>query len=882
MRVNETQSKLEGLGLRASGVGELLERYGRQADAFRFAATEQLVALQAGEDGKAREIGSERSGPAYEAITLTIGEIQSSLRRRAERQRLLADLSIGSIILAALLLAAILYILKRRAYERGEVAAARASETRFRALVQNSSDTILVVGSDDRIRLVTGASHRTLGRDASELEGGMLIDFVHPEDADAVSTLLATAAAEPRQALSGSWRMQGADGTWLDIEAVGSNLGADESVGGTVLTLRDVSERNRREARLHHRAFHDPLTQLVNRALFYDRVEHALSGRARDGRLVAVLFVDLDDFKLANDRYGHAVGDELIVAVGSRLRNCIRSSDTAARLGGDEFGILLEGAGGPGEPVHVAERILAALREPVTVQGESHLVSASIGIAIAADGETVDEVLRRADAAMYVAKGHGKRGWELHGGAPEPAVPPALTESHERDRGRITWLARNEDRREEILSLFEGPGRVQPVFQPIVDLRTGLVAGYEALSRFPGHASRPPNAWFAQARRCGLGPRLEAHVLKLALRQPGRPEGTFLSVNVSPSALASEEVAQALPERLDGIVLEVTENEVVGDDASLRALIAGLRQRGARLAVDDSGTGHAGLRQLMRLEPDLIKLDRSLVHDAHADRTKAALVEAFVRFAASIGADVCAEGVESLSDLVALSEMDVTHAQGFVIAPPGEPWAAVSADVVAACATSLPVASREMSGALYQTGASHLVPTGGALSDGVTHDGLAEVLRTIAHEIAADDIHVSRIDGDHTHLETLCSLSGRDVGERFPLAKFPRTARVVESGELVQVRVSDPRADRGEVEFLRNHGQGALLMVPVVSGGRSIGLLEVMRVAPRPFSRLELRRTHVLSSRLAALVERWPGETRPASELPSAPRGGRGVTDQAA
>jgi diguanylate cyclase (GGDEF)-like protein len=648
------------------------------------------------------------------------------------------------------------------------------------------------------------------------------------------------------------------------------------------LTLRDVSERNRREARLHHRAFHDPLTQLANRALFYDRVEHALSGRARDGRLVAVLFIDLDDLKLANDRYGHAVGDEIIVAVASRLRSCVRSSDTAARLGGDEFGILVEGAGGPGEPVHVAERILAVLREPVTVQGEPHLVTASIGIAIASDGETVDEVLRCADSAMYAAKRHGKGGWELHGGTPEPATPPRSPGGLEPDRGRITWLAKTEERREEILSLFEGPGRVSPVFQPIVDLRTGLIAGYEALSRFPGYSSRPPNAWFAQARRCGLGPRLEAHVLKLALRQPGRPEGVFLSVNVSPSALASEEVARALPERLDGIVLEVTENEVVGDDASLRALIAGLRQRGARLAVDDSGAGHAGLRQLMRLEPDLIKLDRSLVHDAHVDRTKAALIEAFVRFAASIGADVCAEGVESLADLVALSEMDVTHAQGFVVAPPGQPWAAVSADVVAACAASLEAALREAVSSPYESAAGRLARVGRVVSDAATPDGLSEALAMIGHEIGVDDVHVSRIAGDHTYVETLCSLSGQDVGARFMFANFPRTARVVESGELVQVRVTDPRADRGEVEFLRSHGQGALLMVPIVSRGRSIGLLELMRKAPRPFSRLEMRRTRILSNQLAGLIERWEYELPPDPGLLSATGEGQGRSDRAA
>ena len=304
------------------------------------------------------------------------------------------------------------------------------------------------------------------------------------------------------------------------METVAVNLLDDERVTGIVLTARDVDDRRAFEEQLRHRAFHDPLTQLANRALFYDRIEHALTREARDEQHVAVLFVDLDDFKVVNDGMGHAVGDEILVGVAGRLRGCLRSADTAARLGGDEFGVLLEHVAGPNEVVQTAERILAGFDEPFIVHGEAVAVRISIGMALSGNGDrSVDEILRKADLAMYAAKRDGK-----HRGTSTTASSSGSTVTSDvEEPERATWFQRGAEQREEIVGLLRRDDAIGMAFQPILDLRTGLVAGYEALARFVGPESRPPNAWFAQAHRCGLGYELEARAVAVALAAPGRP-----------------------------------------------------------------------------------------------------------------------------------------------------------------------------------------------------------------------------------------------------------------------------------------------------------------------------------------------------------------------
>jgi EAL domain-containing protein (putative c-di-GMP-specific phosphodiesterase class I) len=236
--------------------------------------------------------------------------------------------------------------------------------------------------------------------------------------------------------------------------------------------------------------------------------------------------------------------------------------------------------------------------------------------------------------------------------------------------------------REEILALLRRKDAMQARFQPLVALHSGAIVGYEALTRFGGVAGGPER-WFAQARRCGLAGRLEARAIGLALSAPDRPAGAFVSVNVSPSALLSDEVMAVMPEDLRDVVVELTEHEVA-DAPELGGRLDELRRRGARIAVDDAGAGHAGLQQVMRVRPDIIKLDRALVDGVAGDPARAALIECFVAFARRTGAAVCAEGIESFDDLRAVAALDVHFGQGYGLARPAPTWAEISPDALRA------------------------------------------------------------------------------------------------------------------------------------------------------------------------------------------------------
>jgi EAL domain-containing protein (putative c-di-GMP-specific phosphodiesterase class I) len=242
-----------------------------------------------------------------------------------------------------------------------------------------------------------------------------------------------------------------------------------------------------------------------------------------------------------------------------------------------------------------------------------------------------------------------------------------------------------DEQREEFARMIAEQDVVWPVFQPIVSLTSGEPLGYEALARFTGKPGMPPSWWFSQAHRFGLGASLEADTVRLALAAPGRPEGSFLSINLSPSALASQEVQEQLPADLSGLVVEITEEERVHDVDALQRDLDSLRSRGARIAVDDAGEGYAGLQQVMQMRPDVIKLDRALVADVHNDPAKIALIGSLVHFARSTGASICAEGVEALDELRVLIHLGVDAGQGWALARPGDPWPRVNTEAARMC-----------------------------------------------------------------------------------------------------------------------------------------------------------------------------------------------------
>jgi diguanylate cyclase (GGDEF)-like protein len=403
----------------------------------------------------------------------------------------------------------------------------------------------------------------------------------------------------------------------------------------------------------------DSLTGLANHRTFHDALTSASESAAQGRASFALIVLDLDRFKLLNDTCGHPRGDEVLRAVASRLVGVARGSDLVGRLGGEEFGILLAGADAEAA-FEVAERVREAIK---TIEVDGFRVDSSAGVAACPDDASdAGRLMDLADAALYQAK--------LAGRGRTCRFDP-----------RISGPGAVEERRALVRELLDDPNSVVSLFQPVVELEQGTLVGYEALTRFASERGMAPSDWFDVARSCGLGPELQALAVRRALAVCDRPAGAWVSVNVDPAVLASEPVRAALPQDLEGIVIELTEQELPAEDRDLQRELEALRARGARIALDDAGAGYAGLSHVVRVRPDLIKLDRSLVVDVQRDRVRFALIEAFVSFARRIGAEVCAEGIESSEQLTALAEARVMLGQGYRLGPPGPAWPSVSAEI---------------------------------------------------------------------------------------------------------------------------------------------------------------------------------------------------------
>jgi EAL domain-containing protein (putative c-di-GMP-specific phosphodiesterase class I) len=406
--------------------------------------------------------------------------------------------------------------------------------------------------------------------------------------------------------------------------------------------------------------------------------------------------------------------------------------------------------------------------------------------------------------------------------------------------------------RDEIEAAIERD-EIACLFQPIVDLRTGLAVGYEALSRFM-RGSRDVASWFEQAHRYGVGARLEAHALRCALSVTRRPFGAFLAVNLSASGLVSSEVARELPDRMDNLVIELTGHGAPPDERELRMVRQDLRARGARLAVDLAGSDYAGLRELMMVAPDILKLDRALVHRVHLDPVKTALVRALVSYARELGIVLCAEGIEELNDLERLADLDVTYAQGYASGRPSRPWVGIDPDAAHLCQTSAAasVTGSTAPDALARDG--RLQWLSWKLSEATSYEALEEAVHAIKAELGCDEIAISVIHGEEL---VVVGKSGPDRGdERWRIADFPETARLLRELGTAQVHVADPEADPDEVELLRKLGYGSMLMLPVSCAGEAIGLFEAFSTSGRPFSRFEIGRARIIALQVGATLER--------------------------
>ena len=591
-------------------------------------------------------------------------------------------------------------------------------------------------------------------------------------------------------------------------------------------------ESARQRDTLREQARTDGLTGLLNHRACHECLSDEIARASAAARPLSVVVVDLDHFKKVNDAYGHAEGDKVLIAAAAKLRASVREDDVVARLGGEEFALILPGVDGV-SAAEAAERARSAIAE-VDVVGRP--LSCSAGVAsYPADAGDAARLLELADGALYWAKRSGR------------------DQSRRYDQ-RLAGQLSGAGQRAEVEALLAREGSIVPVFQPVVELATGRVAGYEALARMPDGPFRPPDQWFNQAHRAGLGPALEAAALRAALRAGGRPERTFLALNVSPGALLDPAVREALPERLEGIVVELTEHELFSTDQALDRVLRDLRARGARIALDDAGNGYAGLQQIIRIAPDILKLDRSLVDGVHDDPHRFALLEALISFASTTRAAVCAEGVETLDDLAVLAAMDVTYAQGWALARPGAPWAAPAPQAAAAATAEVRIGMR----VAREPHDATVLSFGDVierLASVSSVEDIAAVAELIPAVLAADEAAVSRVVPGEGCIEDISRHGWSKPGARYYLRDYPATEFVLGTRTAGQVVSGDPASDPAEVALLEQSGFQALLMVPLFFGGRDVGLLELYRRHAVPWTGREIERANLLAHQLGAVID---------------------------
>jgi diguanylate cyclase (GGDEF)-like protein/PAS domain S-box-containing protein len=544
--------------------------------------------------------------------------------------------------------------------------------SRQNEMVLNSAgEGIFGLDLQGKTTFINPAAARMTGWDIDELSGQRLHDFLHhskpdgtpyPSEECPIYAVFKTGATLSRDN-EVFWRK---DGTHFPVEYVSTPIVEGDKILGAVVTFKDITERKALEKKLQYQAFHDPLTDLPNRALFMDRLGHALARAGQQASEVAVLFTDLDNFKVINDSLGHKAGDQLLVAVAQRLKACLRPVDTVARLGGDEFTLLLEGVTGVSDAARVAERIAQELRAPFALEAHEVFATTSTGIAVSssAQGQPTD-LLRHADLAMYRAKSKGKACYEVF----EPNMSTDALERLELETDLRRALGREEFR---------------VYYQPEILLESGDIVGMEALVRWehPEHGLLLPQEFLPIAEESNLIMPIGQWVLREACKQLRTWQEQYpnlaplvMSVNLStreffqPSLIA--EILRETGVDPRTLQLEITEGAVAYDNAqNANNTLWNLKTLGVQLAIDDFGMGYSSLSYLKRFPVDLLKIDRSFVRELGKDLKDTKIVAAIIHLARALDLKVIAEGVETAEQVEQLRKMKCDMVQGSYFSKP--------------------------------------------------------------------------------------------------------------------------------------------------------------------------------------------------------------------